>query len=225
MCDLNQGKFILRLCFVFIAAVVAILLCHFFLDQWIAFKMAEYRFSKTIFFKWMNELSMGVRLSAFFLIIAMGIKMAIKPLTWNEKCLFILAIAVGIAIFLKDFFKVFFGRLWPETWYMNNPSLIQHHAYGFHFWKWDYAYASFPSGHTTAVVCVMTFLWILSPRWRWLAIFGCIVQVIPLIALNYHFLGDLVAGGFLGYFVAVFAIRSSCLTSFKKEQETYLKNI
>ena len=95
-------------------------------------------------------------------------------------------------------FKFIFGRTWPETWIDNNPSLIQTGAYGFNPFHGGPGFASFPSGHTAAVCSVMAVLWFSYPRLRVLYA-ACVAAVAAgLLGADYHFLSDILAGGFLG---------------------------
>ena len=57
---------------------------------------------------------------------------------------------------------------------------------------------SFPSGHTAVTCAVISVLWVLYPHWR--ALYGAIVLAVAvgLIGANYHFLSDVIAGGFVG---------------------------
>lgn len=191
----------------FLGCLILILLCYFYLDPIIAYKLTGGQFDHYLFLQWIGQIAVVFYFSAFFLLIMMGIKGARKPLSKIEEYLFTFGAAASASVLLKDAFKIIFGRLWPETWYMNNPSLIKNQAYGFHFWNFNYPFGAFPSGHTTVVFCAMTFMWVLAPKWRWLAILICLLQVIPLLLLNYHFLSDIIAGAFLGFCCAIFAIK------------------
>jgi membrane-associated phospholipid phosphatase len=113
-----------------------------------------------------------------------------------------IANSVTIAVFLKDALKYVFGRYWPATWVNQNPSLLHDHAYGFHPFHAGVAYQSFPSGHTTVALAAMTALWLGFPRWRWLAVLVSVLVVSGLLAEDYHFVGDCVAGAWLGATVA-----------------------
>jgi membrane-associated phospholipid phosphatase len=108
------------------------------------------------------------------------------------------AASLAAAEVIKDHLKYVFGRTWPETWIRNNPSFIRDGAYGFHPFHGGQGYASFPSGHTTAICAVMSVLWICYPRFR--PLLGlCIAAVaIGLIGADFHFLSDVIAGAFLG---------------------------
>jgi len=106
----------------------------------------------------------------------------------------------------KSELKFIFGRTWPETWVNNNPSLIHDGVYGFNFFHGGAGYASFPSGHTTATCAVASVLWICYPRLRalYVAIIGAVV--VGLIGADYHFLSDIIAGGFIGTTTGWFAV-------------------
>ena len=105
-----------------------------------------------------------------------------------------LAVSAGV----KDQLKLAFGRTWPETWVRDNPSLIRDGVYGFNPFHGGPGFAAFPSGHTAAICAVMSVLWICYPRYRLL--YGiCIGAVaIGLVGADFHFIGDVIAGAFLG---------------------------
>ena len=126
-----------------------------------------------------------------------------------------IANSVAISVFMKDALKFMFGRYWPNTWSNNNPSLLHDHAYGFHYFHSGVAYQSFPSGHTTIVVAAATAIWLTYPRgpWRWLALVGALAVIIGLLAENYHFLGDCIAGAWVGAITAIY------VTAYKQTKE------
>jgi membrane-associated phospholipid phosphatase len=98
----------------------------------------------------------------------------------------------------KNQLKYIFGRTWPDTWVQNNPSLIHDGAYGFNFFHGGAGYASFPSGHAAVTCGVISVLWIAYPKWRVLYALVVLAVAIGLIGANYHFLSDIIAGGFIG---------------------------
>jgi len=129
-------------------------------------------------------------------------------LSWQQRsaqprALLNVANSVTIAVFMKDALKVVFGRYWPDTWINHNPSLLHDHAYGFHLFHAGTAFQSFPSGHTTVACAAAAALWLDFPRWRAPAVLGALLVVIGLLANNYHFVGDCIAGAWLGATVAV----------------------
>jgi membrane-associated phospholipid phosphatase len=106
------------------------------------------------------------------------------------------SLAVGEVI--KDNLKYVFGRTWPETWVRNNPSFIHNDVYGFNPFHGGQGYASFPSGHTTAICAVMSVLWICYPRLRPMYAICIAAVAIGLVGADFHFLSDVIAGAFLG---------------------------
>jgi membrane-associated phospholipid phosphatase len=111
-----------------------------------------------------------------------------------------LCIAVLVATVLKEELKFLFGRTWPETWVANNPSWIHDGVYRFEPLHGGRGWSSFPSGHMTLITAPCTVLWLLTPRvWRWLWATLILAVAIGLIASNYHFVGDMIAGTFLGW--------------------------
>ena len=99
---------------------------------------------------------------------------------------------------LKQGLKWVFGRPWPTTWIGDNPSLINDGVYDFDWFHGGLVFGSFPSGHTTATVAIASILWIAYPKLRWLAVLAAATMVVALVGNNYHFVGDCVAGAFLG---------------------------
>jgi membrane-associated phospholipid phosphatase len=109
------------------------------------------------------------------------------------------AIAVVIATSFKDGLKQAFGRTWPETWVHGNPSFIRDGVYGFFPFHGGEGWASFPSGHTAAIGAVAGVLWSRAPGLRWLWALLMALTGVGLVADTYHFLGDVIAGGYLGF--------------------------
>lgn len=107
-------------------------------------------------------------------------------------------LAALVAIALKDTLKYGFGRLWPETWVDDNPSLIRDGAYGFSPFHGGRGWSSFPSGHTAMIAAPVSVLWIRLPRWRLILAIPVLLVVVGLYGADYHFVGDMVAGLYLG---------------------------
>jgi membrane-associated phospholipid phosphatase len=100
------------------------------------------------------------------------------------------------------------GRYWPETWVDDNPSLVRDGAYGFHPFHGGRAFGSFPSGHTARTLAAATVVWLAYPRWRWACVLASSAVPVGLIGMDYHFVSDVIAGGFLGAIVGVY---TACL--------------
>jgi len=108
------------------------------------------------------------------------------------------AVATLFATIAVTFVKYGCGREWPETWVQNNPSWIGNHAYGFNPFHGGEGYESCPSGHTTRMAAPGAVLWRRLPRWRVLWVLPAAIVAVSLVAADFHFVGDCVAGAYLG---------------------------
>lgn len=121
-----------------------------------------------------------------------------------------LALALIVAIYLKDGIKGLAGRAWPETWTNGNLSYIRDGVYGFfpmRGFNGTRAYQAFPSGHATAISAAAVGLALLFPRWKWLAPLAIGLVAIGMVGANYHWVSDLIGGAALGSAVALAAHR------------------
>ena len=122
-----------------------------------------------------------------------------------------LALAIAcVSLIVADQFRESLGdlcgRYWPETWRDNNPSLIEDNAYGFHPFQVGDDVGSFPSGHAARILGFFIVFWIAIPRGRWLYAILTIPMCVALVAMNYHFVGDVIGGGVIGALVGTWAV-------------------
>jgi membrane-associated phospholipid phosphatase len=121
-----------------------------------------------------------------------------RTLSRLESTVVVCSLSLPMAETIKDQLKFVFGRYWPETWVQHNPSFIGDGSYGFNWFHSGPWYQSFPSGHTTLTCAVASVLWIAYPRLRPLWALGVAAVVIGLLGADFHFLSDIIAGGFVG---------------------------
>jgi len=114
-----------------------------------------------------------------------------------------LYVMLKVTMEVKTGLKIIFGRYWTKTWINNNLSLIHDNVFGFNWWHGHGNQGCFPSGHSTFTAFCCVWLWYLFPRFRYLWLSLMIIMPVCLIALDYHFLGDCLAGLGLGMFCAV----------------------
>lgn len=199
-------------CFKRLRPIIALILggllvvaCYFFVDRPVAWFVHDHRFYPDTFLLWPPLVSDWLT----YLVIV-GVVGVVAWRWWRpggQIQTLLLAIAANLVATagIKTVLKWAFGRTWPETWVRNNPSLIADGVYGFHPFHFGRAYQSFPSGHAAATFAVISILWLSRPRWRWLyAAVGGIVCM-ALVGLNYHFVGDVIAGAMLGSVTGVCA--------------------
>ncbi|MEI6652155.1 MAG: phosphatase PAP2 family protein [Chlorobiaceae bacterium] len=90
-----------------------------------------------------------------------------------------------------DFIKYIGGRARPKLYFSD-------HIFGFDFFHWQYAWTSFPSGHSATAFSVATLISMLYPRWRFAAFFAALLIAFSRIFLSQHYISDVIAGSFLG---------------------------
>jgi membrane-associated phospholipid phosphatase len=177
---------------------VAVAVCYLWLDRPLALLVHAHSAQRETFARltYFPDLLIPLAAAAF---VAFGLwALAGRPLSKGVTAGVLCSISLIVAETIKSQLKFAFGRLWPDTWVQNNPSFIQDGAYGFNFFHGGPGYASFPSGHTAATCAVISVLWIMFPKLR--PVYALIVLAVAagLIGANYHFLSDVIAGGFVG---------------------------
>ncbi len=150
-------------------------------------------------FVWLTYISTPLSPLAAFLIAALAfLRIARGSLTLTEAALVRMACAIILAGLFTYGLKEVFGRTWPETWVNNNPSYFGNGVFGFFPFHGGREYASFPSGHTTAICAFAGALWFLWPRLRWVGVALAALVAIGLLGANYHWLSDIIAGAIVG---------------------------
>jgi membrane-associated phospholipid phosphatase len=179
-------------------------LCYFFVDRPVAFYVHRHAFARYPLLKWLTYPPPVVQAWVPVVLSALLARRALGPFRRWERAL----LAAGVGLVLADQFReslsFAFGRYWPETWIDNNPSLIRDGAYGFHPFHGGSAYGSFPSGHAARTVAVAAVVWVAYPGWRWASVAASLAVAVGLVGMDYHFVGDVIAGGFVGGIVGAY---------------------
>jgi membrane-associated phospholipid phosphatase len=180
---------------------------YLFVDRPIAIAVHEHDVARFAVLKWLTYPPPILQAYVPLVLAYLMVRRARGPFGRWERAL----LAAGVGMVLADQFReslaYVFGRYWPETWIDNNPSLIGEGAYGFHPFHGGTAYGSFPSGHTARTLAIAAVIWIIYPRWRWAAVLASLAVVAGLLGMNYHFVSDVIAGGFVGAIVGVYSTR------------------
>lgn len=103
--------------------------------------------------------------------------------------------ALPVSYIAKTVFKFLFGRIETRVW-LKAPAADP---------RWFHpgeGHAGFPSGHMAVFAALAAACWIFYPRAKGACLFLLLLLGAALLATNYHFLSDVVAGGYLGLAVA-----------------------
>lgn len=185
----------------FVGTAVAVVVSYVWLDRPIAL-IAHAAFHQYDLFEKLTLIPVAVIPLAIAAFVALGLRGLAGGLSSKLPTVILLSgVSLAVAEAIKDQLKFAFGRTWPETWIRNNPSFIRDHVFGFFPFHGGPGYNSFPSGHTTAICAVMSVLWICYPQFRALYALCIAAVAIGLVGADFHFLGDVIAGGYLGSFV------------------------
>ena len=206
----DYSRLLSRSALALVVCTVLVVVCYFLVDRPVAFFVHDQQINKILVFKWLTFPPPTVQTWSPLVLTLVMIRRAWGPL---PRCLKILSVAC-LSLIVADEFRTslgsLFGRYWPETWF-NNPSLIGNGTYGFHPFQSGDDLGSFPSGHAARILGFCAVWWITTPRIRPLLILVCAPMLVSLVAMNYHFVSDVIAGSFVGTIVAAYAVRLSRL--------------
>ena len=183
-----------------------ILLCLFsilFLDRNVAELMHQQPYGRQIL-KWFSYTPILLEFTAGLVIAAC------MSQTFRQKYLTLaieLLLTITLAFVTRLATKYLFGRTWPESWIEmpsggHNPSWIADGIEAFHPFAEGLSYNSFPSGHALFTFALALTFWRHLPRF-WLIWFSLLIGALAgQLGMNYHYLGDLIAGASFGLLVS-----------------------
>ena len=180
-----------------IAAVIAV--CHRFIDESLAVFVSNFLFSNSVW----REYTSGIPDSLFFAVcVITALAYAVyrirsKKGIYNKDTLFFLLItyAVPASYLVKSVLKYIFGKTNTREW------LLRDEPYGFHWLHGGEGYSGFPSGHMAVFTVLAAALWRFYPNYKPLYLLLTLILAFALIATNYHFLSDVIAGAYMGVIV------------------------
>jgi membrane-associated phospholipid phosphatase len=187
-----------------LVCIAVVVVCYFFVDRPVAFYVHEQKFADHAVLKWLTYPPPIAQAWSPLVLAGLMVRRAWGPFHRCEQTVLAACIGIILAEQFRQSLSYAFGRYWPDTWVNDNPSLIQDGAYGFHPFHGGIAYASFPSGHTARTLAVAAVVWVAYPSWRWAVVVVSAAVAVGLLGMNYHFVGDVVAGGFVGGIVGAY---------------------
>ena len=189
----------------------AIVVCYYFIDRPVAFFVHDHQIASFEELHWLTEPPPIVQSWSPLIIVLLLVRRAGGPWRAWQHVLFVAFIGLIVADQFRESIGELCGRYWPETWHNDNPSLIGTGSYGFHPFQANDDVGSFPSGHSARIMGFAGVFWIAMPRWRWLCAILALPMLIALVAMNYHFVGDVIAGSVLGAIVGTYSAALACI--------------
>jgi membrane-associated phospholipid phosphatase len=107
------------------------------------------------------------------------------------------ATTLPTAYLLKMFFQFIFGSTYTRLWLESNQPLRFN-------WFNGIGSGGFPSGHMTVFTAFGVAVWIYYPHYRRPVLITLILLGAALIAIDYHFLSDVISGAYLGILITYF---------------------
>jgi len=185
--------------------IVAVLICYFWIDRPVAFFVYGHHINKIEVFRWFTYPPPEVQNWSALMLTILVLRRAWGPFLRWQKVLLVACVSLIVADDFRISLGDVFGRYWPQTWTHDNPSLIGTGTYGFHPFQRGDDIGSFPSGHAARIFGFATVWMIAMPPSRVAATLICAPMLVSLVAMNYHFVSDVIAGSVLGALVATYA--------------------
>jgi membrane-associated phospholipid phosphatase len=188
--------------------IAAVLICYSWIDRPVAFFVYHHHINKIQVFRWLTYPPPEVQNWSALILTILTVRRAWGSFLRWEKTLFVACLSLIVADDFRISLGDVCGRYWPDTWTHDNPSLIGTGAYGFHPFQRGDDIGSFPSGHACRILGFATVWVIAMPHSRGVQVIAVVLSapmLVSLVAMNYHFVSDVIAGGVLGGLVATYA--------------------
>lgn len=206
MHDQNYRRLLQHTLIAIAACVAAVLACYFWIDRPVAFFVERHQIDKIQIFRWLTYPPPMLQTFSPLVLALLMVRRAWGPFARWQNVLLVACLSLIVADVFRTSLGDVYGRYWPQTWFDNNPSLIGNGTYGFHPLVHGDDVGSFPSGHAARILGFAAVWWLAMPRSRALWIILCPPMLASLVAMNYHFVGDVIAGAVLGGIVAAYAV-------------------
>lgn len=183
----------------FMTISLILVVCTCYIDAPVALFVQRHFYSNSLWFGYTSDLPDAlltvVGITTFVAYVCYRTRIRRNIFDARTKLYLLIAVAVPVSFGAKCITKFICGRVTTRAWLLANES------YGFHWFHGWGAYCGFPSGHMVVFSTLLAALWRICPRWRYLYLSAGAVLAAALIATNYHFVGDVVAGVYVGMMV------------------------
>lgn len=188
------SEFERRLWFVALACLAGALVAHGFADEAVARAARGHALEKVAPIQWATEFGEG----GWWLIPA-GLVFAVAAVQKRHnlaRWAFAMIAAVGGSGIVVNLLKMAVGKTRPRL-------LFEEGRLGFEPFTYGHAFNSFPSGHATTSAAAAVILACALPRWRWVFLPAGFLLALTRVAIQAHYLSDVLAGFALGTACAI----------------------
>jgi membrane-associated phospholipid phosphatase len=187
------------------ACVGLVAFCNWQIDRPVALWVRDHVGVAVNWLSW-PDLITAIMIAAPILLVWAGVTRLRRPWRRHETLLVAISMSVVGMIILKQLLKFIFGRPSTRLWIENGGSLGDR-DFAFRWFHGFHPYDSFPSGHMTIACALASLAWFWLPKWRWLAAAAVTFVAFCLVITNYHFVGDIIAGGFIGWLGGAWSVQ------------------
>ncbi|MBO0695455.1 MAG: phosphatase PAP2 family protein [Verrucomicrobia bacterium] len=206
--ELEYRTLLLRTSITTAFCIAAVLVCYFWIDRPVALFVYHNHINGFPLFRWLTYPPPELQNWSALILTILIVRRAWGSFQRWQKTLFVACISLIVADDFRISLGDVFGRYWPETWTHDNPSLIGTGTYGFHPFQRGDDVGSFPSGHAARILAFGAVWLIAMPRSRIVQVVVIVLgasMLVSLVAMNYHFVSDVIGGSVLGGIIAVYA--------------------
>jgi membrane-associated phospholipid phosphatase len=187
--------------------ILAVVICYFWVDRSVTFFVYNNHINTIAVFRWLTYPPPEIQNWSALVLTILIVRRARGPFLRWQKVLFVACISLIVADTFRISLGDVCGRYWPQTWTHDNPSLIGTGTYGFHPFQRGDDVGSFPSGHACRILGFAGVWMIAMPGSRVIAMILSAPMLFSLVAMNYHFVSDVIAGSVLGALIAAYAVQ------------------
>ncbi|GKT09372.1 phosphatidylglycerophosphatase B [Desulforhabdus sp. TSK] len=178
------------------AVPVFCVLSYFYIDKPLAVHLRSANYNVLQVFSLITRLgvSTGYLVASFLFFLCF--RYLNKKEAYAHQALFVFS-SIAVSGLLADLLKFLFGRYRPKM-------LFEQGLYGFTLFHGGYAFNSFPSGHANTITAAAVALYFIYPRFRHFYAVVAILVIVSRLVLGSHYLGDVVAGSYLGILTTLY---------------------
>ena len=178
--------------------LAVVVVCYFWIDRPTAFYVHDHEIEKIRVFKWLTYPPPTIQTWSPLVLALLMVRRAFGTFSrWQE----LLVVACLSHFARRSLWPILAGNLVPQY-----PVTSRRRHIRFSSIQSGRRHRQFPVRPRCANLRLCQCWWIAMPRYRVIWIAVCLPMLVSLIAMNYHFVSDVVAGSALGGIVGAYAV-------------------